>query len=131
MNTPDEERALVLFDADCGFCRWSAGVIENWDRRGRTRGLTIQSATGQNLLEDLDPEERMDSWHLALPDGNVYSAGAAAAPLLRLLPGGSPLAWLAERSPRLTENAYRFIANRRSFFGRVLRRLGRIPPPAA
>ena len=126
----DEKRALVLFDGECGFCRWSAGVVESWDRSGGIRGIPVQSAAGQDLLEDLTPEEQLDSWHLALPDGNVFSAGAAAAPLLRLLPGGRPLAWLADRSPRMTESAYRFIANRRSFFGRLLRRFGRIPPRA-
>ena len=40
----------------------------------------------------------MASWHLVV-DGDVYSGGAAAAPLLRLLPGGRPLAPSWPRSP--------------------------------
>jgi hypothetical protein len=47
------------------------------------------------------------------PDGTVYSAGAAFPPLLRLLPGGRPLAALAAAFPSLTERAYRYVARTR------------------
>lgn len=126
MSHTDKKRALVLFDGDCGFCRWSAGLIERLDRLGRIRTISIQSPTGQMLLEDLSPEEQLDSWHIALPDGNVHSAGDGVAPLLRLLPRGNRLARLAERFPRATEAGYRFIANRRSFFGRLVRLQGEV-----
>jgi predicted DCC family thiol-disulfide oxidoreductase YuxK len=62
----------------------------------------------------------MASWHLVAADGGVLSAGAAAAPLLRLLPGGAPLAALAERFPAATERAYRWIADHRSALGRSI-----------
>jgi predicted DCC family thiol-disulfide oxidoreductase YuxK len=65
-------------------------------------------------------EERMASWHLAAPDGQVRSAGAAAAPLLRLLPGGRPPAGLFERLPAATDRGYRWVAHHRSWFGRPL-----------
>jgi predicted DCC family thiol-disulfide oxidoreductase YuxK len=65
-------------------------------------------------------EERMASWHLVLADRTVRSAGAAAPELLRLLPGGRPLAWLLASLPRLTERAYRAVAARRSALGRLI-----------
>jgi predicted DCC family thiol-disulfide oxidoreductase YuxK len=65
-------------------------------------------------------ERRESSWHLVTPDGAVTSAGAALAPLLRRLPGGSGPARLAERFPGATERAYRWVADHRSLLGRPL-----------
>lgn len=59
----------------------------------------------------------MASWHLVGASGVVFSAGAAAAPLLRELPGGAPLAWLAERSPNPVEWAYARVAGARGGLG--------------
>ena len=81
----------VLYDQDCGFCRWSLDKILLWDRRKALRPVAIQSAEGERLLVAVPPERRLDSWHLVLPSGEVRSAGAAAEPLARLLPGGRPL----------------------------------------
>jgi predicted DCC family thiol-disulfide oxidoreductase YuxK len=68
----------------------------------------------------MDEQRRMASWHLVASDGAVSSAGGALGPLLRLLPGGRPLAALAEQSPRLSERAYRLVADHRSAFGRAV-----------
>ena len=62
----------------------------------------------------------MASWHLAEPGGRVHSAGAAFAPLLRLLPGGRALAPVFERFPRASERGYRWVADRRSVLGRLV-----------
>jgi predicted DCC family thiol-disulfide oxidoreductase YuxK len=59
------------------------------------------------------------SWHL-ICEGRRYSAGAALPPLLRLLPGGAPLARLAAATPRLSERAYAFVARHRGAFGRLI-----------
>ena len=45
----------------------------------------------------------MGSWHLVGDDGVPWSAGAAIAPLLRLLPGGRAPAALVARVPRAAE----------------------------
>jgi predicted DCC family thiol-disulfide oxidoreductase YuxK len=68
----------------------------------------------------MSEDERMASWHLADPDGEVLSAGPAVAPLMRMLPGGTPIAVLAERLPRLTERAYRWVADHRGALGRPI-----------
>jgi predicted DCC family thiol-disulfide oxidoreductase YuxK len=59
-----------------------------------------------------------------LTDGSILSAGAAAPPLLRTLPGGAPLARLLERMPRTVERAYRCVAANRGRLGGLLRERG-------
>ena len=110
----------VLYDEDCGFCRWSLDKVLAWDRRRALRPVAIQSEEGQALLAGIPEPKRLDSWHLVLPSGEVRSAGAAAAPLARTLPGAKPLAFLFERFPRATERAYRFVAEHRDGFARVV-----------
>jgi predicted DCC family thiol-disulfide oxidoreductase YuxK len=116
-----EPKHVILYDRDCGLCKWSLDMILRWDRRARLRGVAIQSPEGERLLSGIDPDRRLDSWHLAGPDGTVTSAGAAAAPLARLLPGGGPLAYLLARFPGATERAYRWVADHRAALARVLR----------
>ena len=112
--------ATLLYDRDCGLCRWSLGKLLAWDRRAALRPLALQEPEARELLAGMDEERRMSSWHLVTSDGSVSSAGDAFGPLLRLLPGGRPLAALAEVSPRLSERAYRLVADHRSAFGRPI-----------
>jgi predicted DCC family thiol-disulfide oxidoreductase YuxK len=68
----------------------------------------------------MPPQERVASWHLAAPDGRRWSAGYAAPPLLRLLPGGRLPAAVLARAPELTDRAYRWVADHRSTFSKLL-----------
>jgi predicted DCC family thiol-disulfide oxidoreductase YuxK len=112
----------LLYDSDCGFCKRCLRVVLRWDRADRLRPVAIQSDEGSRLLADMSERERLDSWHLAQPDGSVVSAGAGAAPLARLLPGGRPLAALFDAFPGATERAYRWVADHRVAFGKLLSR---------
>ena len=112
-----EKSPIILYDRDCGFCRWSLGKVLAWDRRGRLRPVALQDPEAERLLAGMGEEERMASWHLVTPDGEVRSAGAAFPPLFRILPGASPLAAIAERLPRLTERGYRLVAGNRDALG--------------
>ena len=116
----DASRTVILYDQDCGFCRWSLDRILAWDREGRLRPVPLQDPEADRLLAGMDREERMASWHLVGPDGRVYSAGAAVAPLARLLPAGAPIAAVARSLPGLTERAYRLVARNSDRFGRFL-----------
>lgn len=111
---------VVLYDRDCGVCRWSMAKIMAWDRHGRLRAVSLQDPEADRLLRGMDPERKMDSWHLVTPDGRVRSAGAAAPPLLRVLPGGRPLAAVAAALPGVTEGLYRLVARHRDRLGRIL-----------
>jgi predicted DCC family thiol-disulfide oxidoreductase YuxK len=118
---PGPERTKVLYDADCGFCRWSLDKLLAWDRRHRLVPVAIQSPEGQALLADVPPSERLNSWHVALPGGELRSAGAAAEPVARLLPGARPLAFLFRTFPWLTDRSYRYLAAHRERWARWLR----------
>jgi predicted DCC family thiol-disulfide oxidoreductase YuxK len=116
------DRATVFYDADCGFCRWSAERLRRWDRRGRLRFAPLTSNEAERVLGDLPDRVRFDSWHLLDEAGQVSSAGAAIPPLLQRLPGGTPVATVAARFPRATDRAYRWVADHRDLFGRFLPR---------
>lgn len=114
------DRTTLLYDDDCGFCRWIAAKILRWDRRGSIRAVPIQGPEAEALLAGMDPARRMASWHLATIDGMVRSGAAAVAPLARMLPGGRPMAYVAELFPGLTELAYGLVARHRGTLGRLI-----------
>jgi predicted DCC family thiol-disulfide oxidoreductase YuxK len=114
------DRAVVLYDEDCGFCRWVTGKLLGWDRRMRLRAVPLQGPEAERLLPEMDTERRMASWHLATPDGRVRSAGRAVAPLLRLLPAGKPLAIVAEAFPRTADRLYSWTSRHRGRLGAFL-----------
>jgi predicted DCC family thiol-disulfide oxidoreductase YuxK len=117
---PRSAQAVVLYDDECGFCKWSLDKILAWDRAGILRPVAIQSPDGDELLAAIPEPERLRSWHLALASGELRSGGAAAAPLVAMLPGGRPLAYLLRRFPRVTESAYRYVAEHRGRFARLI-----------
>src|SRR5918995_4645145 len=103
----------ILYDPDCGFCRVCVAVVLTWDRAGRLVPVPLGSPEANDLLRGMPEAEQWASWHLLEPgwQGNVAenatkpchpeirSGGAAFSVLFRLLPGGAPLARLAERFP--------------------------------
>lgn len=121
VSTVSEPEATVLYDEDCGFCKWSLDKILAWDRHERLRPVPIQSEEGQRLLGSVPEELRLDSFHVVERSGTVRSAGAAGPPLLDLLPAGKPLAALTRALPSPTERAYRAVANNRDRLARLLR----------
>jgi predicted DCC family thiol-disulfide oxidoreductase YuxK len=110
----------LFFDEDCGFCRWATDKLLAWDRRGRLRAVLLQAPEADQLLPGLDRHQRMATWHLVTPDGRVRSAGRAVAPLLRLLPAGTPLAVVAESFPKTTDRLYDWISRHRGRLGSLL-----------
>jgi predicted DCC family thiol-disulfide oxidoreductase YuxK len=119
--TEQRRQSVVLYDRDCGFCKWSLDKILAWDRAKRLRAVPIQSEEGERLLARVDPDARLDSWHLVTSEGQLFSAGAAAGPLARTLPLGRPLAAVFGAFPGLTERAYRYVAGNRDRWARLLR----------
>lgn len=112
------EKVALLYDGDCGFCRWSVGKVLAWDRNDRLRPVALRNPEAERLLPPMDASSMMSSWHLVTTDGRTYSGGAVADPLLRLLPGGKPLAAICRTFPSATERIYRLVARNRGRFGR-------------
>jgi predicted DCC family thiol-disulfide oxidoreductase YuxK len=123
MTSPHSDQSdswVVLYDADCGFCRWSLGVLLRLDREHRLRPVRLASPRADDLLSDLTHDQRMASWHLISPDGRRWSAGWALARVLELLPGTGVAAAVLDRMPRLTDRGYWWVAAHRGMFGRLV-----------
>lgn len=114
------QTASILYDADCGFCRWSLAQLLRLDRHRRLRPVALQDAEAETLLPGMTRDERLASWHLVSDDGRVYSGGDAFAPLLRLIPGGGPFARLLAAFPTVAHVGYRTVAGRRAWLGRLI-----------
>jgi predicted DCC family thiol-disulfide oxidoreductase YuxK len=111
---------ILIYDRDCGFCRWCLGKVLAWDRRRAVRPVALGTPEANRLLGDMPTEQQMSSWHLVDGDGAVHSAGAGFEPLFRLLPGGGPFAAAASRLPGATERGYRFVSGNRSIWGKFV-----------
>jgi predicted DCC family thiol-disulfide oxidoreductase YuxK len=110
----------VLYDSDCGFCKWLLSGLLRWDRAARLRPLALQRPEAAELLHDLTPAERMASWHLISPAGRRHSGGAALPHLLRLLPAGRLPSAAFARIPRLSDRGYRWVAEHRSQLSKLV-----------
>jgi predicted DCC family thiol-disulfide oxidoreductase YuxK len=106
-------QAIVLYDHDCGFCRWSLGVVLRWDRGHRLWPAPIAGPVGGRWLAGMPTADRLASWHL-VEHGVVTSAGRGVVAVARYLPGGWALPVLAP--------LYGFVARHRSWFAKPLRR---------
>ena len=114
----------MLYDADCGFCKWTLSLLLRWDRAARLAPVALQRPEAADLLVELAPAQQMASWHLISPSGERRSGGDALPPLLRALPGGRFPAAVFARFPKLTARGYRLVAEHRS-------ELSRLVPPGA
>jgi predicted DCC family thiol-disulfide oxidoreductase YuxK len=120
LGSEKQQTWTVLYDAECGFCAWVLSGLLAWDRAHRLRPTALQHSEARHLLAGVQSDERMASWHLISPAGARYSGGAAVVQVLRLLPGGRIPAAAFTRFPRLTEKAYRWVADHRSQLSRLI-----------
>jgi predicted DCC family thiol-disulfide oxidoreductase YuxK len=117
-SAPTKGDWTIIYDGDCGVCKTLLAVLLRADRHRRLTPLALGTPAADRLLHDLTPDQRNASWHLIDPTGQRRSAGAAAPPLLALLPAGAVPADVLGRFPRQTERAYRAVADHRSTIGR-------------
>jgi predicted DCC family thiol-disulfide oxidoreductase YuxK len=114
------ERVVVLYDAECGFCRVALALLLRWDTRNRLDPAAIQSARGELLLGEIEPARRMRSWHAVDAGGAISSGGAGVSLVFGVLPAAMPIARLAARFPSATARVYDWIAAHRALLGRAL-----------
>ena len=110
---------ILIYDSDCGFCRWCLGKVLAWDRRRVIRPVALGTEEANRLLGDMPRAEQFSSWHLVDDDG-LHSAGAGFPSLLGRLPGGRPFSAATARFPGATESGYRFVSGNRSLWGKVV-----------
>jgi len=114
------EPVVVLYDRDCGWCRWSIAGVLALDRRRLLLPESIQGELGTLLLDGVPEAERLASAHAVTPDGDVFSGGDAAAPIAAVLPAGGALAAVLRTFGAATRAGYGAIAGNRSTLGRLL-----------
>jgi len=118
--------ATLVYDDDCGFCTWWAEEI--------ARRADVDLVGFSELTDEMRarlPEDYEACAHL-LTGGEVYSCGEAIEQALvrsDLLEESNPVVEFArefDEYEQLRERAYRFVADRRDFFGKFVSKT----PPA-
>ena len=109
-SSDSPERAWLLYDADCGLCKFVVARVLELDRARRLRPVALQDPRAAGLLPGLDAEERLRSFHLVDSAGAVHSAGDGLAELVRPL----------RRFPRLSSWLYWLVAGNRDRLGRFI-----------
>jgi predicted DCC family thiol-disulfide oxidoreductase YuxK len=127
----------VLYDADCGFCRWSVEQLRALDRHRRLEPVPLQHAASHAERPELArlaaQRDLSAQIHVLRADGGVRAGGGAMLEILDALPGG----WLLRpwrRLPgveRVVDAGYRWVARRRGLFGELLARGGAQVPACA
>jgi len=115
-------RLQVLYDADCGFCSRSAGLLRRLDRAGRLELIPLKSAAAA-ALPGAPPDDRLlERMHVRDASGHWSIGGAGWLRIADAVPALGPLAFLA-RLPvvhRFVGPAYALIARNRHRISRLL-----------
>ena len=122
------ERPVLVFDGDCGFCRF-------WIARWKSvTGDRLDYAPYQEVASrfpEIPVEEFRRAVVLVLPTGEAFSGADAVFRALAQVPGRGLWRWIYERVPgarAVTDTTYRAIADHRDAATRVTRLLwGRVP----
>ena len=111
----------LVYDDDCGFCTWWADFF---DDRSAVPIVGFSELDANPELRERLPEDYEECSHL-VTEAAVYSCGASIEEaFLRSVGGGfAGVVGFLRHFPgynRLRERAYRFVADRRDLWGRVL-----------
>lgn len=108
------ETNIVLFDGVCNLCNKTVQFIIRKDSKAKFRFASVQSESGQLLLEQLGlPLDSFESL-VYIRDNRFYIKSTAVLKILRGLGGGWQLLYLLIIIPRfLRDMGYDFIAIRR------------------
>ena len=114
------ERATLIYDGSCGFCRRWVERVRRWDRRGRLEMVPYQTAELESRFPGVSRADCVERIHLVDESGAVSRGAMAGREVLWRLPGGA-LWTLPFRIPgglRVAERVYVWIAHRWGPLGR-------------
>jgi predicted DCC family thiol-disulfide oxidoreductase YuxK len=108
------ERATLVYDGNCGFCRRWIERVRRWDRQGRLDALPYQAPELEMRFPQLSRAECTQRIHLVEAGGAVHRGAAAGREVLRRLPGGWwwTLPFRLPGASRLAERLYVWITYR-------------------
>ena len=109
----------LVYDGDCAFCQRCVALLDAWDRAGRLAFVPLQDTDALAALPPLAREALEQAMHYVATDGRIFVGAEALPALLRLMPGGSPLAllFLIPGVPALAQAIYRRVARNRHRLG--------------
>jgi predicted DCC family thiol-disulfide oxidoreductase YuxK len=116
----NEPHPLILFDGFCNLCSAAVQFVIKRDPKYYFRFASLQSETGQRLLQQYQVSERYLDSFVLVEDGIAYTRSAAALRVTRKLSGFWPLTYGLIIIPPLIRNAvYNWIARKRyDWFGK-------------
>lgn len=110
---------IILFDGVCNLCNRSVQFIIKRDKEGRFRFASLQSATGQEILQEFNlPQNDFNSFIL-YEQGKVYTRSDAALRVSSQLKGWKWTSMFRILPKFLRDAVYNLIARKRyKWFGK-------------
>ncbi|MHA3775120.1 lipase maturation factor family protein [Verrucomicrobiota bacterium sgz303538] len=115
------EKPLVIFDGDCGFCRF---WVRRWQALAHDRFNWEPYQEIAERFPEIPKEAFQEAVQLVETDGRVISGADAVMRVLMTAPGWRTIAKAILRIPpilAITRGVYRFVATHRTFFSRLTR----------
>lgn len=84
---PVGERAVLIYDGACGFCRGGVSWVSRRAMRGQFEFLPCQAAERRARYPWMREEACLEAMQLILPDGRLLVGDAAIPEILRRLRG--------------------------------------------
>ena len=110
-------KIIVMYDADCAFCRRSVDLFRQWDKRGILRFVACASDERVKFFPFVREEECMGALQAIFSDGSRKSGFDAVAYVMRNLSGWrGALGFLLVHAPGLPfigRIIYKWIAKNR------------------
>lgn len=109
------ERAVVLYDGHCRFCKAQMKNLLGLARRGAIEPVSFQDEGVLERFEGLTYDACMEAMHLVTPEGRVYRGMEAAVRAVVTRPLLGLVAWLyyVPGLRQLLDALYRWVARRR------------------
>ncbi|MDX2177336.1 MAG: DUF393 domain-containing protein [Candidatus Sumerlaeia bacterium] len=112
----EQDRVLVVYDGECGFCRANVALLRSLPGADRLEFLASQSGEAQRRHPRADWSRLGEAIHAVRRDGAVFAGPMAIAAVLdELGPAARAAARLLRWEPAkpLAEGAYRVVAENR------------------
>ncbi len=115
------DRPIILFDGVCNLCNNAVQFVIKHDANDKFLFASLQSDTGQKLLQKLELPDKDFNSFILLQHDIVYTQSTAALKVVQQLNGGWKLLYGFMIVPPFIRNAlYRLIANNRyKWFGKL------------
>jgi predicted DCC family thiol-disulfide oxidoreductase YuxK len=113
-------RPIILFDGVCNFCNGTVNFLLKRDKQQAFLFAPLQSARGQQLLEEYGLPKENNASFILIDEGKVYQKSSAALRLTKRLPWYWKVFQVFYIIPPFIRNAlYDLIArNRYKWFGK-------------